>query len=93
VGNWPGLDHWWLYGGGSLGVAFIAMAAVVVRTLGVLRLGLATVAGQLVGAVLLDMLVPASTQGVATATVLAALLTFVAVLISGRPSRSAPVPV
>jgi transporter family-2 protein len=88
--HWPGPDEWWLYVGGSLGVIFIAVAAVTVRLLGVLRLGLATVAGQLVGAIVLDLVAPAQGQGVAPATVVGALLTFVAVGISGRASRSAP---
>jgi transporter family-2 protein len=91
VKAWPGVDQWWLYAGGLLGVVFIAMAAVVVRTLGVLRLGLATVAGQLVGAILLDALTPASSHRVGVATVVAAVLTFVAVVVSGRQSRT-PVP-
>jgi transporter family-2 protein len=90
-GHWPGLDEWWLYIGGSLGVIFIAMAAVTVRILGVLRLGLATIAGQLVGAIVLDLVTPATGQGVAVATVVGAVLTFVAVGISGRAVRSAPV--
>jgi transporter family-2 protein len=89
-GHWPGPGEWWLYVGGSLGVIFIAMAAVTVRILGVLRLGLATVAGQLVGAIGLDLVAPATKQGVAAATVVGALLTFVAVGISGRASRSSP---
>jgi transporter family-2 protein len=90
VGGWPGPDEWWLYIGGSLGVIFIAMAAVTVRILGVLRLGLATVAGQLVGAILLDVVAPATGDGVAPTTVAGALLTFVAVGVSGRAARSAP---
>jgi transporter family-2 protein len=89
-GQWPGPGEWWLYVGGSLGVIFIAMAAVTVRILGVLRLGLATVAGQLVGAIVLDLVAPATAHGVAAATVVGALLTFVAVGISGRASRSSP---
>jgi transporter family-2 protein len=90
VGGWPGADEWWLYIGGSLGVIFIAMAALTVRILGVLRLGLATVAGQLVGAIALDIAAPATGDGVAMTTVVGALLTFVAVGISGRAARSAP---
>jgi transporter family-2 protein len=89
--HWPGLGHWWLYSGGVLGAAFVAVAAVIVRTLGVLRLGLATVAGQLLGAILLDLVVPAAGHGVAAATVVGAGLTLVAVAVSGRPSRSAAV--
>ncbi|MFE3618510.1 DMT family transporter, partial [Streptomyces anulatus] len=44
----------WLYTGGLIGVAFIALAAVTVGLIGVLLLGLTSVAGQLVAAVLLD---------------------------------------
>jgi transporter family-2 protein len=87
--HWPGPDRWWLYTGGVLGATFVAVAAVIVRTLGVLRLGLATVAGQLIGAIGLDLVIPAAGHGVAAATVAGAVLTLVAVAVSGRPSRSA----
>ncbi|WP_327119130.1 DMT family transporter [Nocardia sp. NBC_01730] len=48
----------WLYLGGPAGIFFIAIAAVVVGWTGVLAFGLGTIAGQLLGAVLLDILVP-----------------------------------
>ena len=79
---WPG--EWWLYVGGPIGATFVAIAAVVVARVGVLRLGLALVAGQLVGAVLLDLLAPATDRGLAAATLVGTALTFVAVLVSGR---------
>ena len=41
----------WLYLGGPIGIVFIAIAAAIVRFTGVLLLGLATIAGQVVGAV------------------------------------------
>jgi transporter family-2 protein len=88
VDHWPGPGQWWLYSGGALGATFVAVAAMVVRALGVLRLGLATVAGQLVGAIVLDTVAPAAAHGVAIATVVGAALTFVAVGITGRSSRS-----
>jgi transporter family-2 protein len=44
----------WLYCGGFIGVAIIAIATTVVRRVGVLVFGLASVVGQLLGAVLLD---------------------------------------
>jgi len=78
--TWPGPDRWWLYLGGPMGATFVAVAAVVVRRLGVLRLGLAVTAGQVVGGLLLDL-----DRGVAGLTVLAALLTLVAVGISCLP--------
>jgi len=81
---WPGPDQWYLYLGGPLGAAFVATAAVVVRVLGVLRLGLAVTAGQLVGAVVLDRAFPAPGTSLALTTVLGAALTLVAVAVSGR---------
>ncbi len=88
VASWPGPDHWWLYLGGPLGAVFVAIAAVVVRTLGVLRLGLAIIAGQLLGALALDVLSPVHAADVDALTVVGVALTLVAVRVSGRTSRS-----
>lgn len=88
--DWPGAQDAHLYLGGVLGAGFVAMAAVVVRVLGVLRLGLAVVAGQLLGAVLIDLLAPVDGAGLRATTVVGALLTLVAVAVSGRgPRRTA----
>lgn len=87
VGSWPGPDQWWLYTGGPMGASFVAVAAVVVRRLGVLRLGLAVTAGQLAGGLLLDLLVPVHDAGVGTLTVLGVALTLVAVAVSGLVRR------
>ncbi len=86
VTGWPG--QWWLYLGGAIGASFVAVASVVVRPLGVLRLGLAVTAGQLLGGVLLDL-----GRGVGMTTVAAAALTMVAVGISGAGRRAPAVPV
>ena len=86
--HWPGPDQWYLYLGGPLGAGFVTMAAVVVKSLGVLRLSLAVVAGQLLGACVLDAVAPAAGTSLALATVAAALLTLVAVAVSGRGPRS-----
>ena len=48
----------WLYIGGPIGIVFIAIAAAVVRFTGVLLLGLATIAGQVLGAVAMDVVFP-----------------------------------
>ena len=75
-------DAWphepWLYLGGCIGALFVAVAARVVRVLGVLRLGLASTAGQIVGAIALDV-----QRGVSVTTLVAAGLTFLAVAVSG----------
>lgn len=80
--SWPGADRWWLYLGGPIGASFVAVAAVVVKRLGVLRLGLAVTAGQLVGGILLDV-----GHGLVAPTVVGAGLAMTAVVVSGVRSR------
>jgi transporter family-2 protein len=79
--SWP--STWWLYVGGLLGALYIALAAASVSRLGVLRLSLATVAGQLAGAVILDVVWPAPGTTLRATTVAGAVLTLVAVAVSG----------
>jgi transporter family-2 protein len=79
VGTFPGLPQAYLYLGGLIGAAFVATAALIVRVLGVLRLGLANTAGQVLGALALD-----ADRGLPAATLAAAGLTIVAVAVSGR---------
>ncbi|QSB15283.1 DMT family transporter [Natronosporangium hydrolyticum] len=93
VRGWPGGDlpsEPWLYAGGLLGIAVIAVGAAVVRFTGVLLLGLAAISGQVLGALLLDLLVPADTPP-AVNTYAGALLALTAVGIatlgSRRPAR------
>ncbi|QLY31140.1 DMT family transporter [Nocardia huaxiensis] len=86
AGNgWPARfpDQPWLYLGGVIGVAFIALAVVVVRWIGVLLLGLTSVAGQLLMALLLDAVAP-SGSGVTATAVAGCVLTFVAVGLAAR---------
>ncbi|MEU4790255.1 DMT family transporter [Micromonospora tulbaghiae] len=81
-------DEPWLYLGGPLGIVFIALAAALVRFTGVLLLGLATIAGQIVGAVLLDLLLPTAASHPGLDTLFGAALTMVAVLVAAfGPTR------
>ncbi|MEU9511641.1 DMT family transporter [Micromonospora sp. NPDC048169] len=81
-------DEPWLYLGGPLGIVFIALAAALVRFTGVLLLGLATIAGQIVGAVLLDLALPTAASHPGLDTLLGAALTMVAVLVAAfGPTR------
>jgi transporter family-2 protein len=89
VGSLPG--DWWLYVGGVAGIVFVTLNVITVPVLGVLRLGLAAVAGQLAGALLLDALVPGGPD-VTLSLAVGALLTVVAVAVAGmrpRPRRGA----
>jgi transporter family-2 protein len=82
-----GHPHWpanpLLYTGGLLGACFVSLAALVVRHVGVLRFSLATVAGQLAGGLVLD----AISGGLEAATAVGAVLTVVAVTVSGAGRR------
>jgi bacterial/archaeal transporter family-2 protein len=89
IAGWPTRlpSEPWVYLGGAIGVVFIAVAAAIVRSIGVLLLSLATIAGQLVTSLLLDILVPTSREGVTLTTILGTVLTLVAVVIAAIPSR------
>ena len=50
----PAHGNLWLYLGGPIGIAFICLSAWLVHELGVLLLGLASVVGQVFGALILD---------------------------------------
>ncbi|MGW4499833.1 DMT family transporter [Micromonospora sp. NPDC004336] len=79
--TWP--PDWYLYTGGLLGVAIVAALLVGVPAIGVLRTGLALVAGQLGGALLLDALLPGG-PGLRLPVLAGALLTLAAALVAGR---------
>ena len=77
-----------LYLGGLLGAFVVVVSLTAVQTLGVLRLGLATVAGQTAGALVIDLVAPAPGEVVTAGTVIGVVLTLVAVVVSGRGRRA-----
>jgi transporter family-2 protein len=79
----------WLYLGGLVGCVFIAIQATVVRTIGVLVLGLAILSGQVVAAALLDLLLALPGHEVGPLTIVGAALTLVAVAIAAIRPRAA----
>ncbi|AMB59294.1 hypothetical protein AWU67_10945 [Microterricola viridarii] len=70
----------WLYIGGAIGCLLIAVQTVLVKVTGVLLLGLATVSGQLVAALLLDLFTPG--QAVAFSTIAGTLIALAAVVVA-----------
>lgn len=82
--GWPtGLPgDWWLYLGGAIGCVFIGASSLLVKITGVLVLGLATVAGQLLTALALDALLPSAGHPIAWTTVAGTLLALVAVVVA-----------
>ncbi|MUK02954.1 EamA-like transporter family protein [Vibrio cholerae] len=78
-------SEWWYYLGGPMGCIFIALGALLVRSLGVLLTGLCMIGGQLVGSLLLDLVVPAPGTIVVFATVAGTLLTLGAIILTTLP--------
>ncbi len=87
----PITDRPWLLVAGAMGVFFVACSAWSVKALGVLLLSLVVLAGTLVGAVAVDIVVP--TEGVAVNLYLVAgiLLTFASVGLAVTRRRTATV--
>ncbi len=77
-----------LYLGGLCGAAYITLSASAVGRLGVLRLTLGTVAGQLLGAVALDVVRPTD-EGLRVSTAVAAGMALLAVVVGGRKRSAA----
>ena len=77
-------SHWWMYSGGAFGVLFICAAAVLVRVLGVLILGLCIVTGQVAGSLALDHLMGAANPG--PLTIIGAVVALAGVLLAGLGS-------
>jgi transporter family-2 protein len=77
---------WWMYLGGPLGLASIGLMALLVRRLGLLLLALASTAGQLIGSILIDSLIPGMGT-VHVVTVLGALVALIASGIAMIPSK------
>lgn len=72
------------YAGGLLGAFVVVVGATAVQTLGILRVGLAMVAGQMAGALVVDLVAPAPGEAVTAATVIGVVLTMAGVVVSGR---------
>jgi transporter family-2 protein len=89
--GWPSNlpTEYWLFSGGVLGALFIAGSVLVVARIGVLVLGVSVVAGQLLGALVIDLVSPSPLHPLTAATVLGVVISLIAVLISVIPSRGA----
>ena len=75
----PSDGPWWMYLGGVVGLAFIAIASWVVPIVGVLYFALTSIAGQLSGALLLDVFAPTAGTDLAWNLVVGVLVAFGAV--------------
>jgi len=78
--TWP--NQWWLYSAGFLGAVVVYLAAATIRTLGVLLFGLASVAGQLITSIALDVILPNANISVGWALISGAGLMLLAVYLA-----------
>ena len=80
-GSLPTSPHQgWLYSGGILGLIFIATTAYILKHLGMLKWGLVGVTGQLIGALLLDWIVPAHSGAINRYLIIGSAITLISVL-------------
>lgn len=86
-GYWPSEPLYYL--GGALGTVFIGLAAVLVRTAGVLLLSMSNVAGQLLTSVAIEAGMPLA-GGVTTGMLIGTGIALVAVLIAALPTKKRP---
>ncbi|WP_425280501.1 DMT family transporter [Leucobacter viscericola] len=83
--NWPSSP--WYYIGGIVGTIFIAVAAMLVRTAGVLLLSMSNVAGQLIAAVAFEAGIPLA-DGLTPGLIAGSAISLLAVVIAALPSRA-----
>ena len=83
------LDAWWLYTGGLLGLGFITVSAAIIHKLGGLRFALGSVAGQLIGALVLDVVAPTAGSEFSPQLLGGVAITAAAVLLANLRPRAA----
>ena len=74
---------WWMFTGGTIGVFYIAFTSTIVQHLGVLAFTLFSIGGQLVGALIIDVLIPTDGVNVSWYLVAGIVMTYVGVLVGG----------
>ena len=87
AGNTPSAfpsGPWWMYLGGLIGLAFIGIASWVVPIVGVLLFAVVSIAGQLSGALVLDVVAPTAGTDLEWNLFAGVLLAFVAVAVAAR---------
>jgi transporter family-2 protein len=85
--HWPSNPA--LYLGGLIGVVFVSLQSLLVRVTGVLLLVLASLSGQLLGAIAVDLLVPLHGESLTVWDLVEAVIVLIAVVVASWPGRSA----
>lgn len=74
---------WWIYTGGTIGVIYIAFTSTIVQHLGVLTFTLFSTGGTLIGALLIDIVLPTKGVSISAYLVSGIVMTFLGVLVGG----------
>lgn len=80
-------SEWWVYLGGAMGVTYIFTAAAIVAYTGVLLLGLASIVGQLLAAVLIDLIWPTFDASGDLRPVIVVVIALASVVVAAVPWR------
>jgi transporter family-2 protein len=83
--HFSSLPHgpWWIYTGGTIGVFYVAFTSTIVQHLGVLTFTLFSIGGQLVGALIIDVVMPTHGVNVSWYLVGGIVMTYVGVVVGG----------
>ena len=75
-------SNFWVYTGGAAGLIFVAVSAYIIKHLGVLNFSILSIAGQLVGAILIDWLAPAKSGSLNGYLIFGTVLTIISIAVS-----------
>jgi transporter family-2 protein len=75
-------SNFWVYTGGTAGLIFVAVSAYIIKHLGVLNFVILNIAGQLVGAVMIDWLAPAKAGSLNGYLIFGTVLTIISIAVS-----------
>ena len=74
--------NFWVYTGGTAGLIFVAVSAFIIKHLGVLNFVILNIAGQLIGAVIIDWLFPAKAGSLNCYLIFGTVMTIASIAIS-----------
>jgi len=80
VGTFP--NNFWVYTGGAAGLIFVAVSAYIIKHLGVLNFVILNIAGQLVGAVMIDWVAPAKAGSLNGYLIFGTVITIISIAVS-----------
>jgi len=74
--------NFWVYTGGAAGLIFVAVSAYIIKHLGVLNFSILNIAGQLIGAILIDWLAPTKAGSLNGYLIFGTVMTIISIAVS-----------